>query len=280
MSTPVLAVVLLAALLHALWNAAVKASVKGSLPSAAIFIGAGIVAAFVLPFVPLPLGPSWPFLLASVAVHVGYSLMLGRAYRAGDFSLAYPIMRGLPPLMTAGAMMVLSDERGTPLEQLGMLVLCAGILSLTLEGLKAGRRNTSSGTGWALAVAVAIAAYTTIDGFGGRLSGHAPAYVAWTCFLEAICLGTWVAVRQGPGMLAVIVRRWPLTLVGGATTLVGYMLVVWAMTQAPVALVSALRETSVVIAAVLGVVIFKERIGPVRVLAIALVLCGIVLMRL
>lgn len=269
--------VLFAALLHALWNAAVKASVKRSLPSAAIFIGAGIVAAFALPFLPVPAGPSWPFLLGSVAVHVVYSLMLGRAYRAGDFSHAYPIMRGLPPLMTAIAMWVLSDERISAPQQVGMLVLCAGILSLTLEGLAARRSRAASG--WALAVAVAIATYTTLDGFGGRLSGHAPAYVAWTCFLEAICLSAWLGARQGPGMLVVVLRNWPITLIGGATTLVGYAIVVWAMTQAPVALVSAVRETSVVIAAVLGVVIFKEHMGPARVVAIALVLGGIFLVR-
>ena len=277
MSGAVLAVVLFAALLHALWNAAVKASVKKSLPSASIFIGAGIVAAFALPFLPAPEAASWPFLLGSVAVHFAYSLMLGRAYRAGDFSHAYPIMRGLPPLMTAVAMWVLSDERATAPQQTGMLVLCAGVISLTLEGMRAPRSRRTSG--WALAVAVAIAIYTTLDGFGGRLSGHAASYVAWTCFLEAICLCAWVGARQGPATLVVVLRSWPLTLVGGATTLLGYMIVVWAMTQAPVALVSAVRETSVVIAAVLGVVVFKERMGPARVMAVALVLGGIFLVR-
>jgi drug/metabolite transporter (DMT)-like permease len=273
----VLAAVLFAALLHALWNAAVKASVKQSLPSAAIFIGAGLVAGFALPFLPIPAGPSWPFLLGSVAVHVGYSLMLGRAYRAGDFSHAYPLMRGLPPLMTAGAMLLLSDERGSALQQAGMLVLCAGILSLALEGARGPLRKAA--TGWALAVAVAIATYTVLDGFGGRLSGHPAAYVAWTCFLEAICLSAWLGYRQGPATLVAVLRRWPVTLVGGATTLVAYAIVVWAMTQAPVALVSALRESSVAFAAVLGVLVFKERLGPGRVVAIVLVLAGILLMR-
>jgi drug/metabolite transporter (DMT)-like permease len=158
-----------------------------------------------------------------------------------------------------------------------MLVLCAGILSLALEGLRVPRRLAASG--WALAVAVAIAVYTLLDGFGGRASGHPAAYVAWTCFLEAICLAAWVGARQGPATLLVVLRRWPITLVGGATTLVGYMIVVWAMTQAQIALVAALRETSVIFAALLGVVIFKERLGPVRIVAIVLVLAGTFLMR-
>jgi drug/metabolite transporter (DMT)-like permease len=277
LDSSVLAAVLFAALLHALWNAAVKASLGRSVPAAAIFIGAGMVAACALPFLPLPAGPSWPFLLGSVAVHIVYSLMLGRAYRTGDFSHAYPIMRGLPPLMTALAMWALSDERITALQQLGMLGLCAGIITLALEGLAS--RRSRGAAGWALAVAVCIGTYTTLDGFGGRLSGHAAAYVAWTCFLEAICLSAWLAARHGPGALAAVLRSWPITLIGGATTLASYSIVVWAMTQAPVALVSAVRETSVVIAAVLGVVIFKEAMGPARVVAIALVCGGIFLVR-
>lgn len=278
MSTHVLLVVLLAALLHALWNAAVKASVKGSLPSTAIFIGAGIVAAFLLPFLPLPAGASWPFLLGSVAVHCVYSILLGHAYRAGDFSHAYPLMRGLPPLLTATLMAIFSDERTTALQQVGIFTLCCGVLSLALEaGLGSPRLKRAAG--WAVLVAVTIGVYTTLDGFGGRLSGHAGAYVAWTCFLEAVCLGTWLVARQGPAAMLLVLRRWPITLVGGATTLVAYALVVWAMTQAPVALVAALRETSVVFAALLGVVVFKERLGPVRILAIVLVLAGIFLMR-
>ena len=278
MSAQVLGIVLFAALLHALWNAAVKASVKQSLPSSAIFIGAGIVAAFVVPFLPVPAAASWPFLLGSVAVHCGYSIMLGRAYRLGDFSHAYPLMRGLPPLLTAALMAIFSDERTTLLQLAGMFTLCCGILSLGLEaGL--GSPKLKRAAGWAVLVAICIGIYTTLDGFGGRHSGHAAAYVAWTCLLEALCLGTWLVAWQGSAAMLLVLRRWPITLVGGATTLGAYALVVWAMTQAPVALVSALRETSVVFAALLGVVVFKERLGPVRILAIVLVLAGIFLMR-
>ena len=278
MSAQVLGIVLVAALLHALWNAAVKASVRQALPSTAVFIGAGIVAAFVVPFLPVPALASWPFLLGSVAVHCAYSILLGRAYRVGEFSHAYPLMRGLPPLLTAALMAVFSDERASVTQQAGMFVLCCGILSLAFEG-GFGSFRRKQAAGWAALVAVTIGLYTTLDGFGGRLSGHPGAYVAWTCLLEAVCLGTWLVARQGPATMLLVLRRWPITLVGGATTLAAYAMVVWAMTQAPVALVAALRETSVVFAALLGVVVFKERLGPVRVLAIALVLAGIFLMR-
>lgn len=279
MSTQVLMVVLFAAVLHALWNAAVKAGVKANLPSVTIFIGAGIVSAAIVPFVPLPAKESWPFLAGSVAVHVVYSILLGRAYRIGDFSHAYPIMRGLPPFLTALLMAFFSDERLTAGQMAGMVALCIGILSLAFEP-GSGTARSRAAAGWAVLVAVAIGIYTTLDGFGGRSSGTPLGYVAWTCLLEAMCLSVLVCARQGPGVLLAIVRNWKISIVGGATTIVAYALVVWAMTQAPIALVAALRETSVIFAALLGVFIFKERLGPMRVLAIALVVLGIFLTRL
>ena len=278
MSGFVLAVVLFAALLHALWNAAVKASLKERVPSAAIFIGAGAFSAALVPFLPPPARESWPFLAGSVAVHVVYSITLGRAYRMGDFSHAYPIMRGLPPLLTALLMFAASDERLSPGQLAGMAALCAGILSLAFDA-RSGRRSRAA-LGWAVVVAMCIGVYTTLDGFGGRLSASPWSYVAWTCMLEAVALAAIVSLRHGPATLGVIARSWKITLVGGATTTVAYMLVVWAMTQAPIALVSALRETSVIFAVLLGVVVFKERLGPARAVAIAFVVLGIFLTRL
>ncbi|MDQ3026802.1 MAG: DMT family transporter [Pseudomonadota bacterium] len=280
MSTQVLLVVLFAAVLHALWNAAVKASVRQRLPSAAIFIGAGVVAGTIVPFVPAPARESWPFLWGSVAVHCAYSIMLGHAYRLGDFSLAYPLMRGLPPLLTALIVAAFTEERMTLAQQAGMFVLCCGVLSLALEAGIASPGRSLRAAGWALMVAVAIGIYTSLDGFGGRSSGTVVGYIAWLCMLEGVCLAALVAARQGPATLLVILRSWKVTILGGLTTLVSYALVIWAMTQAPIPVVAALRETSVVFAALLGVAVFGERLGPVRILAIALVMGGIFLMRL
>lgn len=278
MSAHVFALVLLSALLHALWNAAVKASAKGKVPSSAIFVGAGVVSACVVPFFPMPALASWPFLVGSIIVHIGYSLMLGRAYRMGDFSHAYPIMRGLPPILTAGLVAIFGDEAMGVQELVGMLILCAGILSLVLESGPAPKSRATAG--WAVLVAASISIYTIFDGFGGRASGSIVAYVAWLSMLEGICLAAIVAWREGPPALVLIARSWRISMVGGATSVGAYGLVVWAMTQAPIALVSALRETSVIFAAVLGVVLFKERLAPARVLAIALVVTGIMLVRL
>jgi drug/metabolite transporter (DMT)-like permease len=278
-SAEVLWVVLLAALLHALWNAAVKHSVKGRLPSAAIFIGAGIVCVFLVPWVPVPAAGSWPFLLGSVVTHGFYSVMLGRAYRFGDFSHSYPVMRGVPPLLTVLLVGLFTEEILSGRQQLAMLVLCLGILSLVFEsGFRQSARMAS--VGWALLVAVSIAIYTTLDGLGVRLSGSAAGYVVWLTLLEGVVLAVLVLVTQGAPMLVAVVRSWRLTLVGGCTSLLGYGLVLWAMTHAPIALVSAVRESSVIFAALIGVVAFKERLTPTRVIAIALVLAGIVAMRL
>jgi drug/metabolite transporter (DMT)-like permease len=279
LSAEVLWVVLLAALLHASWNAAVKHSVQGRLPSAAIFIGAGIVCAVLVPWVPFPHGPSWPFLLGSVATHFFYSVMLGRAYRVGDFSHTYPVMRGLPPLLTLPLVALFIDESLTGRQQLAMLVLCLGILSLVFES---GFRRTSrmASVGWAILVALTIAIYTTLDGLGVRRSGSPLGYVIWLCLLEGITLALLVLLTQGVPMLVTVVRTWKLTLVGGAATLASYGLVLWAMTQAPIALVSAARETSVIFAVLLGVVAFKERLTTTRLLSIALVVVGLVTMRL
>ena len=272
-------VVLLAALLHAVWNAAVKHSLGSRLPSTAIFIGSGIVCAFLVPWVPMPAAPSWPFLLGSAAVHVLYSVMLGRAYRFGDFSHTYPVMRGLPPLATAVLVGLFTEEALSGRQQAAMLVLCVGILSLVFES---GFRRTArmASVGWAVLVAITIAVYTTLDGVGVRRSDSPWGYVVWVTLLEGGTLALLLLARQGLPTLVAIVRSWKLTLVGGATTLVGYGLVVWAMTQAPIALVSAARETSVIFAVLLGVVVFKERLTRARVLSVALVMAGLVAMRL
>lgn len=279
MSAEVLWVVLLAAFLHALWNAAVKHSVKSQLPSTAIFIGAGIVSLVLVPWVPIPAGPSWPFLLGSMTTHFFYSVMLGRAYRIGDFSHTYPVMRGLPPLLIVLLVGIFTDEVLSGRQQLAMLVLCLGILSLVFES---GFRRTArmASVGWAILVAVTIAIYTTLDGLGVRQSGSPLGYVVWLTLLEGLTLAVLVLATQGAPMLVAVVRSWKLTLIGGATTLVSYGLVMWAMTQAPIALVSAARETSVVFAVVLGVVAFKERLTRTRLLSIALVMAGLFAMRL
>src|SRR5688500_300299 len=165
MSAEVFAIVLFAALLHAFWNAAMRQAVRRKLPSVAVFIGAGVVAAFVVPWFPIPAPASWPYVLGSVATHAVYSLSLGRAYRSGDFSQSYRLMRGRPPLMTVFRAAASAGEVVAPGQQVAMIVLCVGVLSLVFEP-REGLHLRKATIGWALVVALAIAVYTTLDGIG------------------------------------------------------------------------------------------------------------------
>ena len=279
MSAEVFAVVLFAALLHAFWNAAMRQAVRRKLPSVAVFIGAGGIAALVVPWFPAPAPASWPYILGSVATHAVYSISLGRAYRSGDFSQSYPLMRGLPPLMTAFLAAAFAGEVVAPGQQVAMVVLCVGILSLVFEP-REGRTLRKGTIGWALVVAAAIAVYTTLDGIGVRVSGSVIAYVAWVMMIEAVVLTTLLVAAQGRAPVVAMIGSWKVTLIGGLTSAIGYGLVLWAMTRAPIALVAAARETSVVFAAIIGVVAFRERLTPVRVVSIALVLAGLIAMRI
>ena len=171
--------------------------------------------------------PSWAQVITALGgsdtggVFLGMLVVIGwTAWACFALSVAVELvsqLRGLPPLLTAALMAIFSDERTTPLQLAGMFTLCCGILSLGLEaGL--GSPKLKRAAGWAVLVAVSIGIYTTLDGFGGRLSGHAAAYVAWTCMLEALCLGTWLVARQGPAAMLLVLRRWPITIVGGVVS--------------------------------------------------------------
>ena len=271
--------VLLAALLHAAWNAGVKHGVGRQLPSAAIFIGAGMVS---LPFVfwlPTPETASYPLLAGSVAIHFFYATLLGRVYRAGDFSRNYSLMRGIPPLLTLVLVGLFVGESLTLPQLAGTLVLCLGVLSLAFESGGAAAAGKST-LGWTLLVAIVIAMYTTVDGLGARAAGNAFSFVLWLSAFEALLLAAHVLATQGLSTLRTIMGDWRLTLLGGATTLASYALVLWAMTQAPIALVAAVRESSVIFGMIIGFVVFKERMTAVRVAAVAMVLSGIAIIRL
>ncbi len=279
MSAQVLWLVLFAALLHAVWNAAVQHGVRRRIPSAAVFIGAGIVCAFAAPWVALPGAQSWPFIVASALTHASYSVFLGYAYRTGDFSHSYPLMRGTPPLITAAAVALVAGETVTTAQFLAMVVLCAGIVSLVFEG-RLRKAAFMASIGWAMLVAASIALYTTIDGIGVRVSGDALSYIVWLGLLEGLALSVQVLAMQGRETFFSILRNWQLTLMVGFLSIAGYGIVVWAMVRAPIALVAAARETSVIFAVLIGVVAFKERLTRVRIASIALVAVGLVAMRL
>ena len=275
--------VLAAGFLHAGWNALLKSSGGGDvlLDTAAVVAGSSLCALVMLAFVPRPAAAAWPFIAASATVHFGYYLTLVQAYRAGDLSFAYPLMRGTAPLIVAILGSVFLRELPSVQMSAGILLISLGIVSIAfVQGGSGRRRHPPAAAYWAFANAAIIAAYTLIDGAGARASGNAAAYVCWLIFLEGIPFVAWVVVRRRATAPAYFARVWPRGLSGGACSLAAYGIVLWAMTRAPIAAVAALRETSVLFAALLGSFWLKEGFGWRRAAGAASVVAGIAALKL
>jgi drug/metabolite transporter (DMT)-like permease len=272
-------IVLFSALLHAAWNAFIKSGDNKLVETTLLVTGAGTIAALLLPFLPLPAKGSWPFLAASVAIHCAYFSLVALAYRSGELSFAYPMMRGSAPLFTAFlAVWVVHEPIGAG-AWLGILLLCAGILWLGGDGWRSAR-NQRHALAFALLNAVVIVAYTIVDGLGVRASGNAWSYVLWLFFLNTFPLLAIGFASNARAIVSVSLRGWGKGLAGGLCTVCAYGLALWAMTQAPIALVAALRETSVLIGTALGALLLKERFGFHRWIAAALITAGAAAMRI
>jgi drug/metabolite transporter (DMT)-like permease len=276
---PVALAVLGAALLHASWNALLKAGADKQLEAIGLAFGSGAVALVAAPFLGVPANESWPWIVASAAVHVAYFRLLAGAYRWGDLSFSYPIMRGGGPLLVTVAGVVVFGEVLPPAETLGVLLISAGILAFATHRSHdplAMRKSLA----FALGNAVVIAAYTLIDAQGARLSGTPVAYALWFFVLNGVVITTIGMLQRGRDVPRHFVRHWGTTFAGGALAVGAYAIALWAMTLAPVALVAVLRETSVVFAAVLGAIFLREPFSARRVAATLAVLAGLVALRI
>jgi drug/metabolite transporter (DMT)-like permease len=271
--------VLLAALMHASWNAIVKSSQSKFLDTMLVAIVPGAIALVALPFLPAPDRACWPWLSASVAIHFLYYMAVAGALRHGDLSHVYPLMRGCAPLLVALASLAGFVDELTTYMWLGVLLISAGIV---VPALLSTRRIglPARGTTIAVANAVIIAAYTIVDGRGTRLSGNAISYGQWLFFLDAIPLAMFALAWRGRQVAAYVRGRWAMGIVGGVLSMASYAIVLWAMTRAPVAGVAALRETSVIFAALIGSFMLREGFGAPRIAGAVLVACGIVALRL
>jgi drug/metabolite transporter (DMT)-like permease len=279
LSVGVTLAVLGAGFLHASWNALLKAAPGGDalLDTASVVAGSSLCGLLVVPFVALPDPHAWGFAAASAVVHFGYYVTLSQAYRTGDLSFAYPLMRGTAPLLVTLLGIVFLREWPTPQVALGIALICAGIVSIAFVRHN---KHPAGAAGWALANAGIIAVYTLIDGAGARASGNALSYVAWLTFLEAIPFLAWICMRRGRVAVEYIGRGWRRGLFGGAISLAAYAIVLWAMTVAPVAAVAALRETSVLFAALIGAVWLREGFGLPRLAGAASVVAGVAALKL
>ena len=275
MATHVLLLVLFSALMHASWNAIVKSG-KNKLEETGLVAGAAaVMAACVLPFVGLPAPASWPWVITSAAVHQIYFMLVAAAYRSGDLGHTYPLMRGTAPLIVALLSAELLGETLTATSWAGIGLICGGILLLAIH-----RHSNHRATMIAVANAMVIAFYTIVDGHGVRLSGNSVAYVLWLNLLSGIPLFLLVWLRDRKKVEGMIRTSSLTAFIGGGCKLGAYGLALWAMTQAPVAAIAALRETSVLFGVAISALILRERSGMRRLVTAALIAAGAAALKL
>jgi drug/metabolite transporter (DMT)-like permease len=295
---PVTLAVLAAAVTHATWNA-IAHGIKDQLLAFGLIGAGGILVAIPLVILsPFPLSACWPYLLASIVIHVFYNLLLMRSYRYGEFGQVYPLARGTSPLVVTVLAAVFAAERPSAAQVAGVLVVSCGLALLVLAG-RAGRRAAArggsgggsgggagrgGGLGRAALVAavgtgLTIAAYTTVDGLGVRLSGSSVAYIGWLMLLESLCVPAWALASRRHVLLSGTSRRvLGSGLLAGGLSVLAYGLVLWAQTRGDLAPIAALRETSVIFGAVIGTVVFHEPFGRWRIAATLLVVIGVLLL--
>jgi drug/metabolite transporter (DMT)-like permease len=280
--TPVVTLaVLFAAAFHASWNALIRMRGDDKIVAITILVVAsGLFALPLLFFFPVLPRAAWPYAIASAIIHVGYNSALAMSYHHGELTKVYPLLRGSAPLTTLLVALLFMNEGVGAGEAIGVAVLAAGIMALTLDGGWRALVASPQAVGYALATSLCITAYTIADGLGARLADSAHQYVAWLFVMDSLPMLAGVLVLKRQALVTGIATRWRPSLIGGALSLAAYWIVIWAMTVAPIPLVAALRETSILFALLIGMIWLGERTTPVRVASILLVLAGIALMRL
>ena len=277
MTYDIFIIVLLAAIMHAAWNAIVKGAADRTLTFGLVATGHMLPALMIAPFVPLPPPEAVPSIIASTIIHWGYYFFLNVSYRYGDLSLVYPIARGATPLLGAGMALVWVGEMLTPLGWAGLVCISVGVLIL-------GRRCFDSDKpllilAMALGTSGTIAAYSIVDGIGVRMAPEAISYIVWLFIAEGLVI-LFIFARCHDRFRALTRKQFAMGLGGGVLSALAYALALYAKTKAPIGMVSALRETSVIFAAMIGLFWFSEGSARARLGAAIVVFAGIVLLAL
>ncbi|MBL4807273.1 MAG: EamA family transporter [Rhodobacteraceae bacterium] len=277
MTTTAVSLVLVAALLHAIWNAFVKSAsdrlaVLGLINLGHVAFGIGLV--LISPF---PAIESWGYIAASTVIHFGYYFLLYHSYRLGDLSHVYPIARGMSPVIVALGAQFFAGETLPPMAWAGIIVASAGIFLLSGDVFRGKTPPIVVIT--ALVTGVMIASYSLVDGLGVRLAGTSLGYIGWLFVFEALAAGV-IFAKLGRGVRLISRRTLVLGLLGGLVSATAYGLVIYVKAIAPLGMVSTLRETSVVFAALIGAIWLGERPWKLRIAASCIVACGVVIMGL
>ena len=274
LSLAVTLAVLAAAVTHAAWNAIAHGIKDQTLAFALIGVGGIAVGIPLVIVAAIPRADCWPYLLGSVVIHIFYNLLLMQCYRLGEFSQVYPLARGTSPLVVTILAATFIHEHLALAQIAGVLVVSAGLATLVLAGRRPGRAAFLAAVGTGLT----IAAYTTVDGVGVRLSGSPVGYIGWLMVLESLCVPMFAVVRRRDVLLKQPKRILLAGLAAGALSVLAYGLVLWAQTRGALAPIAALRETSVIFGAIIGTPVFREPFGRTRIAATVLVATGIVLL--
>ena len=264
--------VLFGAMLHASWNVLVKSSSDKTLDTALIHLCCSFIAIPFLIVLGLPPAESWPYLAASVVIHIAYYFALAQAYHHGELGLTYPLMRGASPLMVAiGSVIFLDGVSMSVHGWMGVGLICLGVVIL---GLSAGLLKHGRAIGIALANSAIIAVYTLVDAQGVRVSQNAGQYIAALFAFDGWVFALWVLYLRKQRAVSYVRERWVIALGGAAASVSSYAIALWAMTVAPVAAVAALRETSVLFAVLFGIWFLKERLSLRRFVSITIIILG------
>jgi drug/metabolite transporter (DMT)-like permease len=275
----VFAAVLFAAACHASWNALLKIKLDPFATTAIITVACGVIALPLVPLVGVPPLVAWPWVAASVVLHLAYYVGLTEAYRTGDLSQVYPIARGSAPLMTALVSTTVIGEHLSLVGWAGIMALVSGVFLLSARGGRDLAKIDRRAVGFALFTTLTICGYSLVDGVGARISRNPGAYAAWLFVCDGGCMVVFALARRGTSILRDTRSYWKLGLLGGALSVTSYWIAIWAMTVAPIAIVAALRETSVLFGALIAVVILKEHLRPARIIAALMIVAGLALIR-
>ena len=278
MTVDVAVLVLLAAALHAGWNALIKISGDRIAAMAFVTLAGSVISLIALPFVGTPDPASWPFLLLTILIHTGYHFFLPVAYEHGDLGQVYPIARGSAPLLVTLAAVLLAGEVVPPVALIGVICLSVGVIALTFDKTGGVRINPRAVL-FAGATGICIAAYTIVDGLGARQAGSVLGFAVWLTIGDGILTFAIATAWKGREIWRVAKSNLVTGIGGGAMQVGAYWIVVYALAVAPMGMVSALRETSVLFAALLSTFLLKEGVSVWRFISAGLVTFGLILSR-
>ena len=270
--------IIFAAFLHAVWNAMVKNEDNKYLAVTAIVLGHVPVSVLIILLTPIPSVESIPFIILSALLHIGYEWYLLSAYRFGDLTKVYPIARGTAPILITIVSLIFLGIALSNFEILGIIIISLGILSLSLQGAE-GIKNRSAVI-YALVTGFFIMGYSITDGYGARVSNSFLSYMGWSFILNATIFPIILKINNKSEIITKIFKEGKkIFFIGGTLSYIVYGIVIWGFTQAPIALITALRETSIIFALLIGTFFLKEKFTLLKVIATFIIFFGVALLK-